>query len=171
MMGDDGMGKMKKKTATVLAVIGGIVLGSVIEKIFVMFQSSEGEEKWKKLSNKHLELMLLLNQWLYLKQQGKSIIDYFHRENINTIAIYGMSYIGERLYDDLKDSDVTVKYAIDRNADTIYSEIAVMLPNDKLDEIDAVIVTSITYFAEIENELSGKISCPIISLKDILYQL
>ena len=37
------------------------------------------------------------------------------------IAIYGMSYLGERLADELAGSDITVKYAIDRNADNIYA--------------------------------------------------
>lgn len=162
---------MKRKTVTVLSMASGIVLGGLLGIIFAMRRSSGEKEKWEKLSEKHLKLMLLLNQWIYIKQQGKSVIDYFHKENINSIAIYGMSYIGERLYDELKNSDVTVKYAIDNNADRIYSEVELISPDEDLEEVDAVIVTPITFFPEIEKKMSKKVNCPIISLKDILYHL
>ena len=43
--------------------------------------------------------------------------------------------------------------------------------DDDLEEVDAVVVTAITFFDEIEEKLSQKIDCPIISLEDILYEI
>ena len=43
--------------------------------------------------------------------------------------------------------------------------------DDLLEEVDAVIVTAISFIDEIESTLSTKISCPIISLEDILYDM
>jgi hypothetical protein len=37
--------------------------------------------------------------------------------------------------------------------------------------VDAIVVTAITFFDEIEEKLSEKIDCPIISLDDILYEV
>ena len=82
-----------------------------------------------------------------------------------------MGYVGEILNDEFRDSNITVEYGIDKNADSIYADVDVISVNDPLMEVDAVVVTAITYFEEIEKELSEKISCPIISLEDILNQI
>ncbi len=44
-------------------------------------------------------------------------------------------------------------------------------PEDELPDVDAVIVTAITFFDEIEEKLTEKISCPVLSLEDILYEV
>lgn len=162
---------MKKGTISVLSVIAGVVVGATVGVSIVAKKEKEVQNKWKKMSNKHLDLMLLLNQWLITKEEKKSIVDYFHENKFKSIAIYGMSYVGERVYDELKNSDVTVKYAIDQNADRIYSEIDVISPDEDLETVDAIIVTPISFYDEIEESLSSKVNCPIISLEDILYQI
>ena len=113
----------------------------------------------------------MLNQWLLLKQEGKSLEKYFAENGYKTIAIYGMGEMGNRLYDELKNSSVVeIKYAIDKNAAGTYSELEVFDPDDEMTEVDAVIVTAIFAFDEIEDELSEKIQCPIISLEDVVYE-
>ena len=42
---------------------------------------------------------------------------------------------------------------------------------DDLKPVDAVVVTAITFFNEIEEQLSQKMKCPIISLEEILYEV
>lgn len=46
-----------------------------------------------------------------------------------------------------------------------------MTLNDKLEAVDVVIVTAITFFEEIENNLSQKMDCPVLSIEDILYEI
>ena len=82
-----------------------------------------------------------------------------------------MSYAGETLVEELKNSKIVIKYGIDQNADKIYAEFDVISPDDEFDEVDAIVVTSITFFDEIEKMLSEKVTCPIISLEDILYEV
>ena len=43
--------------------------------------------------------------------------------------------------------------------------------DDNLEDVDAIVVTAITFFDEIEEQLQSKVSCPIISLEDILYEV
>lgn len=128
-------------------------------------------EKWQQLSDKHLALFLMMNQWVKVKQEGKNLSDYFGRNNYKNIAIYGMSYAGETLMDELKDSEICVKYGIDRRAGRICEEIDIVTMDDDLPEVDAVVVTAITFFDEIEEELGNKLNCPILSLEDILYEV
>ncbi len=125
----------------------------------------------KELSDKHLALYMMMNQWVRVKQEGKNIADYLKQHNFTMIAVYGMSYVGERLIEELKGSEVEVAYGIDKNAGGIYADIEVVTPHETLKEVNAVIVTSIFFMDEIERDLSSKLSCPILSLEDILYEL
>lgn len=95
-------------------------------------------------------------------------MDFFEDNGYKSIAIYGMSYLGERLMDELKDSGIEVRYAIDRNAENIYAGVEVKKPEDDLEEVDAVIVTAVFFFDEIEEQLEKILDCPIISLEDIV---
>lgn len=162
---------MKKAGISTLSLLIGMAAGGTISAAAVEKKSKREIQKREDMSEKHLALMLLLNQWLITKQEGKSIVDYFHREEIKEIAIYGMSYVGERLYDELKDSDINISYCIDRNADNVCVEADVISPEDDLPPVDAIIVTAITYFEEIEEKLSLKTRARILSLEDILYEI
>lgn len=112
-----------------------------------------------------------MNQWVKIKQEGKNLAAYFEKHGYKKIAVYGMSYAGETLVDELKGSDVEIAYGIDRKADTIYADIDVVSLEDSLESVDAVVVTAVTFFDEIEAKLCEKVECPIISLEDILYEV
>lgn len=42
---------------------------------------------------------------------------------------------------------------------------------DELQDVDAILITEITFFDEIEEKLSEKTDCSIIYLEDILYEV
>lgn len=156
---------MKKGTIAALFAVGGAALGAVgVGKTL-----KEKVDYKSKMSEKHLALYLMMNQWVKVKQENKSIAGYLEAEGYKSIAIYGMNYVGETLMDELLNSSVEVKYGIDKNADTIYADVDILRPEDELPEVDAIIVTAITFFDEIEDDLSRKVDCPIISMEDILY--
>lgn len=158
---------MKKGIKSVLAMlIGGLVGIGITEKR----NRKKIDVAWK-MSEKHFNLFIMMSEWVRIKQEGKSIADYLERNEYKTIAIYGMSYAGERLLEELQNSDVVVKYAIDKKADEKYSEVDIYSPAEELEAVDAIIVTAITFMDEIEKMLSKKVACPIISLEDILYEL
>lgn len=136
-------------------------------------QKSKWEEinKYKELSEKHLMMFLIMDRWLDIKQQGKQLADYFVQNGFFTIAIYGMGCVGERLLTEFKDSKVQVKYGIDKKADTIYTELITVTPNDDFEKVDVIVVTSVFYYAEIKEMLELKTNCPIVSLEDILNEM
>lgn len=112
-----------------------------------------------------------MNQWVRIKQEGKNLAEYFKENGYEKIAVYGMSYAGETLVYELNDSGITVEYGIDQNAKSLYLDIDIYEPDDDLKEVDALVVTAITFFDEIEEKMSQKLDCPIISLEDILYEI
>ena len=144
------------------AAVGAGAVGSIREKEV---------HKWRNYSDKHLALYKMMCQWVTVKQEGKKLEDYFEKNGYKRIAIYGMSFAGDTLIDELRNSDVQVAYGIDKNASSIYAEIDVVTMEDDLDDVDAVVVTAITFFDEIAEALSEKMDCPIISLEDVLYEV
>ena len=46
-------------------------------------------ERNREMSDKHLIILRAFNEWMITKQNGKHIVDYFHKKEIKTVAIYG----------------------------------------------------------------------------------
>lgn len=158
---------MKKRIVSVLSTLVGAAIGAVI----VGMIREEEVQKWKGYSSKHLSLYKMMCQWVSIKQESKNLADYFEKKGYRKIAVYGMSYMGDVLIDELKDTNIQVAYGIDKNASSIYSEIDVLTMGDELAEVDVVVVTAITFFDEIEQTLSKKMDCPIISLEEVLSEV
>lgn len=158
---------MKKGIISVLSALTGTAIGAgAMGKI-----STDKIQKIQAMSDKHLALFLMMNQWVRVKQEGKRISDYLEDNGYKKIAVYGMSYAGETLIDELKNTNIAVAYGIDKNADSIYADVEILSLNNDLEAVDAVVVTAITFFDEIERTLSEKMDCPVLSLEDILYEM
>lgn len=159
---------MKKKGILGMVLMGLASAGAVA--LSVKTSQDAIAEKDQKI-NKFKNYYNMLNEWLYLKQNGTSLDTYFKKNDYNSIAIYGMGEMGSRLYDELKESDVTVKYAIDKNAASVYSGLEVIDPEEEFPEVDVVVVTATFAFDEIENSIENKVNCPIVSLEDVVYEV
>lgn len=140
------------------AILSGWWIGKLVKKI-------------EKLANKHLDLFLLMNEWINLKNQGKNIASFLEANGYKKIAVYGISTVGETLVNELKQSNIQVLYAIDNNITKSKIEIDIVSLQKKLPKVDAIIVTAITFFDEIKRELRTKTNCPVISLKDIFDEM
>lgn len=158
---------MKKGVVSILSAFAGAAVGAgVTAKV-----KGEKINSYHQMSDKHLALFQMMNQWVRVKQEGKNLSQYFEANNYKNIAIYGMSYAGETLIDELKNTSINVKYGIDKNAEALYSEVDIITMEDDLEEVDAIVVTAITFFDEIVEKLEEKVDCPVISLEDILYEV
>ncbi len=158
---------MKKGLVGVLSMIGGAATSAAV----VGKKLNDRVTANQALADKHLALFLMMNQWVKIKQEGKNLATFFEREGYKEIAIYGMSYAGETLLEELEGSNIKVRYGIDKNADKVDVGVNVVTPDDDLEDVDAIVVTSITFFSEIEEMLVRKINCPVISLEDVLYEV
>lgn len=158
---------MKKSIIAVLSTIGGAAAGAVaIDRIQnKSIRQKEGKiDKFKSYYN-------MLNQWLMLKQSQKSLEQYFIDNNYKSIAIYGMGEMGNRLYDELKNTSITVKYGIDKEAISVYSDLEVYEVDDELAPVDVIVVTAIFAFDEVSKILSENCNFPVVSLDDVVFDL
>ena len=133
-----------------LSVMLGVFIGTVGGAAVMEKITCKAIDNCRELTDKNLDLFLLMNKWMKTKQEGRHIKEYLEKRGYKSVAVYGLSHVGRCLLEELKDCDVEIKYAVDRNA---------------------MIVTAVYYFNEISNNLKDKITFPIVSLKDILYGL
>lgn len=143
----------------------------VIEKHFPCLEFEYGD-KIKALfvqQKKDHFLYEFINRWLMLKQRGIEISTFFLERGMRTVAIYGIRHMGERLYDELKESEVNVEYVIDRNPIELDGKVLVRHPDEELKPVDAVVITPIFDFLEIKDKLSDKLDCPMFFIEDVLF--
>lgn len=160
---------MSKKA--ILGVVGSAVLGAVAGASAVGKHMDKETTRQKELADKHLALFVMMCDWMRQSQEGRSLGGYLKEAGYRRVAVYGLSYAGERVLDELFNHGIEVPYAIDRQRDSTYFAVKVCRPEDELREVDAVIVTAITFYDEIREQLESKLSCPILSLEDIIREM
>lgn len=112
----------------------------------------------------------LMEQWFTIREQGKTIPQILEKRNIHTIAIYGIGKIGKHVINEIKGSTISIAYGIEKLRTGYCDGLVVKNVEEDLPEVDAIIVTAIYNFDEIEDILTRKVNCPIISLEEIIYE-
>lgn len=134
-----------------------------------------------KLSEKNMyeQYYYITNTWVKIKNNGLGLENYFQRNDIQTIAIYAAGELGTRVYEELKNTNIKIKYftdkkVIDNNAVMEFNGAPIVnIKNYKeKNDVDAVIVTPTFYMESIEKDLKKLgITKPIISLEKIISDL
>ncbi len=126
------------------------------------------EEKQKK-SDKYLSYFNLLDRWLICKEKNNKFTDYFEKNKIETVAIYGMGKIGKHLKYELENAEIKIAYVIDEGERIIYSKEERYNLRDALPLVDIVIVTIIDEFEDIKTKIIEKNKMlKVISLNEII---
>ena len=136
-----------------------------------LYHRTDELRKQTEFGRKCLTLFKLMNRWMAINQRGKCILEYFEKKGYKKIAVYGLHYVGERLCDELRDTDIQIAYTMDKNKDRGYYGIKNYAKFNKLPSVDAVIVTPVTFYAEIKDELQDKVKCPIISFDAVISEI
>lgn len=158
---------MNKGIIAVLSAVVGAGSGAAAVE---MKRVKDVKEK-KALSDKHLKMFKMMDHWVGVKQEGKNLAEYFTANGYRKIIIYGMHYVGERLIEELKGTDIEIVCGIDKNAQSLFMDINMITKEETIPEADVIVVTAISFFDEIEEELRNRVSCPIISMEDVVYEL
>lgn len=150
--------------------IGWLFAGTLIGIAGTCAWKHKGEKQSRKNVAKYLDLFRIMNQYVVTKQHHKELADYFEEKGYERIAVYGMSHLGQRLIDDLKDSRTQVVYGVDRRADRLTYSLPIYDPSEDLPEVDAIVVTAYD-FDEIAEVLAEKMDCEILQFSDILFDV
>ena len=153
-----------------IAVISAM-LGAGATAVAVQKKRVQDVEAKKELSDKHLKMFKMMDRWVEIKQEGRNLAEYFVENGYQKVIVYGMHYTGKRLVEELKNTNIQVVCVIDKKAQSIFADIDVITKDDLIPETDVIVVTAISFFDEIENEMKDKVDCPIVSLEDVVYEL
>ena len=110
----------------------------------------------------------ILKDWLFLRQQNLDLTDWIISNDLKRIAIYGYGILGKAFLAELENSSIEVVCVADKNFKNIHINVPTVSP-DSIPDCDAVIITVVNYYDDIEKELLNKCHYPIISLEDIVY--
>lgn len=109
-----------------------------------------------------------LDKWLTFKENGKKVEDFLLKRGFRTVAIYGLSMLGNHLISELENSNIEIGYGIDNRKGSIRKKFPIYCIEDDLPEVDAVIVSVTHQFIPIYYNLKRKLECSIISLNELL---
>lgn len=157
----------------ILVVVFAIIC--VLEFLIIRYLCKKCNMKINQLNNakkmvmKNDRLFIMALKWAQKNNHSNCVYDYLKKKGYTSIIIYGMHSAGEVLAEQLRDTDIEVVCGMDRNASDIVSFINVISPESHIPKADAIIVTAVTAFCGIEENLINKVECPVISLEDIIY--
>lgn len=118
--------------------------------------------------NMHVSYFRLLEKWMVLKENQRTVQEYFRKQNKNRIVIYGMGIMAKHLLYDLEGSQIEVVCAIDRAAINKYGAFPIVASLDHIPDADCIVVTPTYEFQSIKSELEKKTKIPIISLREVV---
>lgn len=122
------------------------------------------------------ENFMLMKRWMENKNAKKSFADYFHQCGYQTIAIYGAGDIGRLLYEEIKESDIQVKYFVDRNGEGIHEidgiPVVTISHIGEMKDVDIVVVTFINSYDAMSRRLAGYVpEIRTLSIKEAIYEM
>lgn len=148
---------------------GNNLLNALEEYYYFIINSKNCEIRDKAVPYKKSAMMFpVVLKWLEIRQNGHFLDEYFRKNHIQTIGIYGMGVLGCRLYDELVNSDIQIKYLMDRNPkgmDKIFK--FSILGKEELD-VDAIVVTVISSEKQVIDEIKTYGYENVIGLSAIL---
>ncbi len=160
---------MKKTTGVVLSLVSGAIgvaagAGVTMGKLNKTIDWSQSRiDKFKSYFD-------IMNQWMIWKNSGRSLSEYFEMKGYKKIAIYGMGELGCRLYEELKNTDIEMVFAIDKNGGNgLHPEIKVVGVEQIDETADVIVVTPIYAYDDVEEILMDKVDTPVISLEEVVY--
>lgn len=125
-------------------------------------------ERWRMQVKRKSSFYQFMRNWMQLRLNGGSIEKRLMEAGHYSVAIYGMGIHGRMLYEDLRDTQISVKYFIDKQKKEGLGGVPVYSLEEELPDVDAVIITPYLEFASIQQVLQDKIRSRMIPLNALV---
>lgn len=162
---------MKKSVKKSIKIIILIAIGYILGISRNIFKENQEVSKANLKIDKYKSYYKTLNMWMYHKNKGNSISSFFKQNNYKEIGIYGVGELAARLIEELSDSEITIKYGIDKHFENLVAPIKVVGINDNFEKVDVLVVTAMFDIEKIRKEIGSRITFPMISIEDIVYSV
>lgn len=120
---------------------------------------------------------ITFHEWMYKKNKGGKIADFFKMCHYETFAICGMSSLGILFLEEALKEQLRPLFIIDKNSDLLCNkyEIKVIQPQQipTTVNVDVYVICHVYYYNRIADELVslGVPESKIISLNDIIFSI
>ena len=128
-------------------------------------------ERTSSLSYKFRDMFFIMYNWMKLRNQGISLAGYLYSQGYSKVAIHGMGYIGECIYQDLCETNIQVIYAIDCRAIDFKKKLKIIRMEDTFEDVDLIMTTVTEDIQEIIEILKKKCKCAVIGFSQLLIDL
>lgn len=153
---------------TIALVVIAFVAGAYVMSMLQNKILTHARKREKRFRQYHL----LENLWIQLRNRSILVEEYFKKQGMSTIAIYGMDEIGSCLAEELAQSTfVHVSYVIDKNAYRKYASSEVHDFDDEWKPVDVIVVADPYEYLTISSEIKNRTTDCVVSLYDILVEL
>jgi len=122
-------------------------------------------------SKRYERYFRLFDKWLTIKESHIDIGGYLYSHGIHSIGIYGLGMMGRHLIAELSDSEVDIKYGVDKKAAINNQIFSIFKTCDKIPEADAVIITVVYNYESIIKELKNHTKAEVILLSELINQI
>lgn len=149
------------------------VAAGLVRMLLILKNRARQEIEYQKISaDENVKLLHVMSEWMKTKTNGRTISDYLIEKGYHNVAIYSMGVLGDCLLNELRHGKVVVRYAIDENAEEIYSQVELYKPSDTMPEADAIILTDLSIPLNIGKQLKYVKEFPaILSLEEIIMDM
>lgn len=138
----------------------------------ITVDKDEWQERYRQMylkNEKDVFLRDIIDRWMSFREKGIKLTDFLDR-GIKNIAIYGYGLLGWHFLEETKNTDLIVKYIIDRKKIVENIGIPQFFPGDDLPSVDAVIVTAVYCYGEVYQLLKTRGVQNIISLEYLIQE-
>ncbi len=150
--------------ALLWGLAAGLIIGILIERWNMRHVIRDKDKEVERFKGN----FSLLGEWLAMVERGDTLEKNLQELNIKTAAVYGMGIIGNHVLKQLNGSNVSVKYIVDKNEIKGIYDAIICNPEEKLEGVDAIIITPIYQFEAIRNILQKNNNIKMISVRELI---
>lgn len=145
----------------------------VVYKLITTIQEKKESDEINqdiKWNNFRLQIKNKNLYYLYaLEKKEEEIQNYFNRQRVHNVAVYGMDEIGKGFVQRLMNAGVRVCYGIDRSNNVVSDLIEIKQVENIDNQMDIIIVAAEVYFVEIRDSI--KVKVPIRKLSEVCEEI
>lgn len=113
--------------------------------------------------------MNILDRMLELKEERKSLTDWFVKNGYKNVAVYGYGILGKHLIYEIESKDIEIRFVIDQNRNVKVNYPLYSLDDD-LPDVDVIVVCVPYYYGDIIKKME-KTKIKIVSIQTIIEEL
>lgn len=156
------------KKITIISIVGAVI--AAFSGVLYLFSKKVSYTDY--LKEVYMGYYSLSNKWISNLHNNINLSGHLKSKGYKSIGVYGLGTLGSLFLNEIQNSGINVEYIIDKGSENFYDcDINIINIGDikQQKNIDAIIVTPIAHFNEINNELSKlNLKCDVISLEQIV---